>query len=63
VRDTGICVQPLVVIRRQEELSSAEIAEDDELAPAQVETVLCFYAAHQTEIEHVLEAEQALEAS
>ena len=59
LRGTGIRVQTIVIA--SENMSPAEIAEDYDLALAQVQEVLKFYKAHRAEIDAYIQAEAALE--
>jgi uncharacterized protein (DUF433 family) len=59
LRGTGIRVQTIVIA--SEKMSPAEIAEDYDLAVAQVQEVLKFYKAHRAEMDAYIQAEAALE--
>jgi uncharacterized protein (DUF433 family) len=61
LRGTGIRVQTVVVAAERWQMSPAQIAEEYGLSQAQVQEALDFYAAHRTEIEAALTAEEALD--
>lgn len=63
LRGTGIRVQALVVAVRQWGLTPAQVAAEYGLTEAQVDDALAFYAAHRTEIDAAISAEQTLEAA
>jgi uncharacterized protein (DUF433 family) len=59
LRGTGIRVQTIVLSSQNQ--TPAEIAEDYDLPPAQVQEALSFYDAHRVEIDAYIQAEAALE--
>ena len=59
LRGTGIRVQTIVLSSQNQ--TPAEIAEDYDLPPAQVQEALGFYDAHRVEIDAHIQAEAALE--
>jgi uncharacterized protein (DUF433 family) len=59
LRGTGIRVQTIAVASQNN--TPAEIAEDYDLPPAQVQEALGFYEAHRVEIDAHIQAETALE--
>ncbi len=63
LRGTNLRVQTVVVAARQWGLSPNEIAAEYSLSEAQVNEALAFYAAHRSEIDAAIAAEQALEAA
>lgn len=63
VRGTNLRVQTLVVAAQQWGLSPNEIAAEYGLSEAQVNEALAFYAAHRSEIDAAIAAEQTLEAA
>ena len=63
VRGTNLRVQTLVVAVQQWGLSLNEIAAEYGLTEAQVNEALAFYAAHRSEIDAAIAAEQTLEAT
>ena len=63
LRGTGIRVQALVVAVRQWGLAPAQVAAEYGLTEAQVDDAMAFYAAHRTEIDAAISAEQTLEAA
>ncbi len=63
LRGTNLRVQTVVVAAHQWGLSPNEIAAEYGLSEAQVNEALAFYAAHRSEIDAAIAAEQALEAA
>jgi len=63
LRGTGIRVQALVVAVRQWGLTPAQVAAEYGLTEAQVDDALAFCAAHRTEIDAAISAEQTVEAA
>jgi uncharacterized protein (DUF433 family) len=63
VRGTNLRVQTVVVAAQQWGLSPNEIAAEYGLSEAWVNEVLAFYAAHRSEIDAAIAAEQTLEAA
>jgi len=63
VRGTNLRVQTVVVAAQQWGLSPNEIAAEYGLSEAWVNEVLAFYAAHRSEIDVAIAAEQTLEAA
>lgn len=63
LRGTGLRVQTVVVAAQQWGLSPNQIAAEYGLTEAQVNNALAFYAAHTSEIDAVLAAEQTLEGA
>ena len=59
LRGTGIRVQTIVLSSQNQ--TPAEIAEDYDLPPVQVQEALGFYDAHRVEIDAHIQAEAALE--
>jgi len=59
LRGTGIRVQTIVIASQNN--TAAEIAEDYDLAQAQVQEALGFYEVHRAEIDAHIQAEAALE--
>lgn len=59
LRGTGIRVQTIVLSAQNQ--TPAEIAEDYDLPPTQVQEALGFYEAHRVEIDAHIQAEGALE--
>jgi uncharacterized protein (DUF433 family) len=59
LRGTGIRVQTIALANRDS--TPAEIAEDYDLPPTQVQEALGFYEAHRVEIDAHMQAEAALE--
>ena len=59
LRGTGIRVQTIALANRDS--TPAEIAEDYDLPPMQVQEALGFYEAHRVEIDAHIQAEAALE--
>ena len=59
LRGTGIRVQTIALASHDN--TAAEIAEDYDLPPAQVQEALGFYNAHRVEIDAHIQAETALE--
>jgi uncharacterized protein (DUF433 family) len=60
VRGTGIRVQTIVIATQAWGLSSAQIAADWDLSERQVSEALAFYAAHRTEIDAAIQAEEQM---
>jgi uncharacterized protein (DUF433 family) len=60
VRGTGIRVQTIVIATQVWGLSSAQIAADWDLSERQVSEALAFYAAHRTEIDAAIQAEEQM---
>jgi len=58
IRGTGIRVQTIVIARQSWGLSPAQIAADWELSERQVTEALAFYAAHRSEIDADIEADE-----
>jgi uncharacterized protein (DUF433 family) len=63
LRGTNLRVQTVVVAAHQWGLSPNEIAAEYGLSEAQVNEALAFYAAHRSEIDAAIAAEQTLEAA
>lgn len=63
LRGTNLRVQTVVIAAGQWGLSPNEIAAEYGLSEAQVNEVLAFYAAHRSEIDAAIAAEQTLEAT
>jgi uncharacterized protein (DUF433 family) len=63
LRGTNLRVQTVVVAAHQWGLSPNEIAAEYGLSEAQVNEALAFYAAHRSEIDAAIAAEQALKAA
>ena len=63
LRGTNLRVQTVVVASGQWGLSPNEIAAEYGLSEAQVNEALAFYAAHRSEIDAAIAAEQTLEAA
>ena len=63
VSGTGVRVQTIVVAAKQWGQSPEEIAAEYDLTESQVEEALAFYAAHQAEIDRVIEMARELEAA
>jgi uncharacterized protein (DUF433 family) len=63
VRGTNLRVQTVVIAAQQWGLSPNEIAAEYGLSEAQVNEALAFYAAHRSEIDAAIAAEQTLEAA
>ncbi len=61
MRGTGIRVQTIVVAVERWQITPEQVAIEYAMTVAQVEEALAFYAAHRTEIEASLQAEEALE--
>ncbi len=63
ISGTRIRVQTIAIAAHQWGLSANQLAEEYELTEAQVSDALGFYAAHRTEIDRAIAAEQAIEAA
>ncbi|MBV8885023.1 MAG: DUF433 domain-containing protein [Chroococcidiopsidaceae cyanobacterium CP_BM_RX_35] len=63
LRQTGLRVQTVVIASRHWGLSPNQIAIEYGLAEAQVNNALAFYAAHTSEIDTAIAAEQTIEAA
>ena len=63
LRQTGLCVQTVVIASQHWGLSPNQIATEYGLTEAQVNNALAFYAAHTSEIDTAIAAEQTLEVA
>ncbi len=63
LRGTGIRVQTVAAAVERWQMTPAQIAAEYDLALAQVEEALAFYAAHHAEIAALLQAEEILEGA
>lgn len=60
LRGTGIRVQTIAIAREQWGMAVDEIAAEYDLSPAQIEGALAFYAAHQDEVDTLIEREEKI---
>ncbi len=63
LRGTGIRVQTIVIANKHWNESAAQIADQYDLPTGQIKEALSFYQTHQTEVDLLIQADEALDMS